>query len=52
MEMPDMQVVDGNWGIHVVIPKWMFNMSDKTPYSPTVMPGTSKPANMTLLTSL
>ncbi|BDA46692.1 probable formamidase C869.04 [Coccomyxa sp. Obi] len=46
------QVVDGNWGIHCIVPKWMFNMSDMTPYSPVVMPGTSKPANMTLQTTL
>ena len=46
------QVVDGNWGVHCIVPKWMFNMSDMTPYSPLVMPGTSKPANMTLQTTL
>ncbi|BDA46691.1 probable formamidase C869.04 [Coccomyxa sp. Obi] len=46
------QVVDGNWGIHCIVPKWMFNMSDMTPYMPVVMPGTSKPANMTLQTTL
>lgn len=47
-----LQVVDGNWGIHCIVPKWMFNMSDMTPYMPVVMPGTSKPANMTLQTTL
>jgi hypothetical protein len=46
------QVVDGNWGIHCIVPKWMFNMSDMSPYAPTVFPGTSKAANVTMLTSL
>lgn len=30
----------------------MFNMSDTELYSPKVMPGTSKAANVTLMTSL
>lgn len=32
--------------------QWMFNMSDTSPFTPKVMAGTSKPANVTLLTSL
>lgn len=47
-----LQVVDGNWGIHVIVPKWMFNMTDMSPYMPNVMAGSSKPASMTLLTTL
>lgn len=46
------QVVNGNWGMQTIIPKWMFNMSDTAPYTPKVMSGTSKPASTTLLTSL
>jgi len=39
------QVVDGNWGVHFSIPKYMFNMSitPSKPYMPTVVPGTSMP---------
>ena len=39
-------------GVHCIIPKWMFNMTDKSPYTPLTMAGSSKPANVTLLTSL
>ncbi|KAK9815353.1 hypothetical protein WJX72_002191 [[Myrmecia] bisecta] len=45
------QVVDGNWGIHCIIPKWMFANST-TPFTPVTMAGSSKPADCTLLTSL
>ncbi|KAK9815846.1 hypothetical protein WJX72_010706 [[Myrmecia] bisecta] len=45
------QVVDGNYGIHCVIPKWMFANST-TPYMPVTMAGTSKPADCKLLTTL
>ena len=49
--------VSGLWGascrgVHCIVPKWMFNMSDTSPYAPLTMAGTSKPANVTLLTSL
>ena len=39
------QVVDGNWGVHFQIPKYMFNASitPDQPYMPTVVPGTSMP---------
>ena len=37
--------------MHCVIPKWMFANST-TPYTPVTMAGSSKPANVTLLTSL
>lgn len=39
------QVVDGNWGVHFSIPKYMFNASitPGKPYMPTVVPGTSMP---------
>jgi hypothetical protein len=39
------QVVDGNWGVHFSIPKYMFNasISPNKPYVPTVVPGTSMP---------
>ena len=39
-------------GVHCIVPKWMFNMSDTTPYAPKTFTGTSKPANVTMLTSL
>ena len=39
-------------GVHCIVPKWMFNMSDTKPYTPLTMAGSSKPANVTLLTSL
>ncbi len=45
------QVVDGNWGIHVIIPKWPFS-NDSSPYAPVVFPGSSKPADIYLLTAL
>ncbi|KAK9837996.1 hypothetical protein WJX74_009260 [Apatococcus lobatus] len=45
------QVVDGNWGIHAIIPKWPFS-NNSAPYSPAVFPGSSKPADVTLLTTL
>jgi acetamidase/formamidase len=35
------QVVDGNWGVHVVIPKYAFDTSNK-PYKPSVVCGTSR----------
>lgn len=39
------QVVDGNWGVHFTIPKYMFDptLSPGKPYVPTVVPGTSMP---------
>lgn len=44
------QVVDGNWGVHFQIPKWMFNltMSPGKPYVPTIVPGTSMPMEQLL----
>ncbi|KAK9807208.1 hypothetical protein WJX73_009034 [Symbiochloris irregularis] len=45
------QVVDGNWGIHTVIPKWPFTNSTEQ-FSPTVFPGSSKPAEVTMLTTI
>ena len=39
-------------GVHCIVPKWMFNMSDTTPYRPLTVSGTSKPANVTMLTTL
>lgn len=37
------QVVDGAFGIHSVIPKWMFMKNDGLPYVPTIAPGSSTP---------
>ena len=45
------QVVDGNFGIHTVIPKWPFSNTTEQ-FSPTTMAGTSKPAEVTLMTAL
>ncbi|KAL0052691.1 hypothetical protein WJX82_006304 [Trebouxia sp. C0006] len=44
------QVVDGNWGVHVVIPKWAFtNLNDTTtPYAPVTISGTSTLLNATM----
>lgn len=45
------QVVDGNFGIHTVIPKWPFSNSTDQ-YAPNVFPGSSKPAEVTMMTTL
>lgn len=37
------QVVDGQMGIHAVIPKYMFAKNDGLPYVPTIAPGSSTP---------
>jgi hypothetical protein len=37
------QVVDGNWGMGVSIPKYVFETGSKTRYSPKVVCGTSTP---------
>jgi hypothetical protein len=44
------QVVDGNWGVHFSIPKYMFNasMAAGKPYVPTLVPGTSMPMSQLL----
>lgn len=41
------QVVDGNWGVHAIVPKYMFeNLGSTVPYASKVMPGTSLPAKV------
>jgi len=44
------QVVDGNWGIHLTIPKWAFiNINDtETPYVPLTVTGGSNLLNETM----
>ncbi|GAB4813793.1 hypothetical protein N2152v2_000839 [Parachlorella kessleri] len=36
------QVVDGIFGIHTIIPKWLFAKDEPAPYIPKVMAGTSR----------
>jgi hypothetical protein len=37
------QVVDGNWGLGVSIPKYVFRVNDKKRYKPAVVCGSSMP---------
>lgn len=50
MDFAVTQVVDGNWGVHVVIPKWPFtDVEDTTtPYVPVTVSGTSSLLNETM----
>lgn len=41
--MLDVQVVDGNWGMGVSCPKYIFNKASKTRYTPKVICGSSTP---------